>query len=157
MTALFTKLNYKGQSAVLCLNAPESMEPELALLGQQVPVFREVSALPKIEFALVFVTNSAQIEGSIAAIYDHLEGDAVLWYCYPKASSKRYQSAVNRDHGWEPLGQRELEPVRQVAIDTDWSALRFRKTAFIKTMKRNFAISETGKQKVDLATKNQKP
>lgn len=156
MTALFTKLNFKGQSAVLCLNAPESMESELALLGQQVPVFREVGTLPHIEFALVFVTSAAQVEASIAAMYNRLEGDAVLWFCYPKGSSKRYHSTINRDQGWESLGQHELEPVRQVAIDADWSALRFRKTAFIKTMKRSFAISETGKQKVELTSKNQK-
>ncbi len=35
-----------------------------------------------------------------------------------------------------------------VAIDEDWSALRFRKAENIKTMTRGFAMSETGKKKV---------
>jgi hypothetical protein len=34
-----------------------------------------------------------------------------------------------------------------VAIDEDWSALRFRKVAFIKTMTRSFAMTEEGKEK----------
>jgi len=36
------------------------------------------------------------------------------------------------------------EPVRQVAIDEDWSALRFRKVEQIKKMTRNFAYTEKG-------------
>jgi hypothetical protein len=32
------------------------------------------------------------------------------------------------------LGEYNLEPVRQVAIDKDWSALRFRRVDKIKTL-----------------------
>lgn len=147
MSELFKKLNFKEQAAILCLNAPESLEAELTQMSRQVPVIRAADQSEHISFALVFVTSEAEVEETIASFFHHLEGDAVLWYCYPKGSSKRYKSTINRDHGWAPLGKRELEPVRQIAIDEDWSALRFRKTAYIKTMKRGFAISESGKQK----------
>ena len=43
------------------------------------------------------------------------------------------------------------KPVRMVAIDEDWSALRFRKAEHIKTMTRSFAMSEAGKNKVAAA------
>jgi hypothetical protein len=48
------------------------------------------------------------------------------------------------------LGKLGFEAVRQVAIDQDWSALRFRRVEFIKTMSRDKkrAISEVGKTKV---------
>lgn len=146
-SALFKKLNFKDQQAVLCINAPDNLEPELAQLSTQVPVFRSADDLIKIDFALVFVTSEEAVASSIDAIFNQLDTDAVLWYCYPKGTSKRYESTINRDKGWDALGKRELEPVRQVAIDEDWSALRFRKTAFIKTMKRRFAISDSGKKK----------
>ena len=97
---------------------------------------------------MVFVTKLSEVEQSINAIYNELEGDAMLWYCYPKGSSKKYKCDFNRDNGWQALGDRNLEPVRQVAIDEDWSALRFRKVEFIKTMTRSFAISEGGKKKI---------
>lgn len=45
------------------------------------------------------------------------------------------------------LGGNGFEPVRAVAIDEDWSALRFRKVEFIKKMTRGFAISEEGKRR----------
>ncbi len=38
--------------------------------------------------------------------------------------------------------------MRQVAIDEDWSALRFRRVDFIQTMTRSFAMTDAGKEKV---------
>jgi hypothetical protein len=64
------------------------------------------------------------------------KGDAILWYCYPKGSSKKYKCEFNRDTGWEGLGKYNLEPVRQIAIDEDWSAIRFRRVEYIKTITR---------------------
>ena len=47
---------------------------------------------------------------------------------YPKVSSKKYTTDYNRDSGWNLLGEWGMEPVRQVAIDQDWSALAFPKS-----------------------------
>ena len=60
----------------------------------------------------------------------------MVWFAYPKGTSKRYRSEINRDTGWQALGRAGFEPVRAVAIDEDWSALRFRRVEFIKTMTR---------------------
>ncbi|MEO8473318.1 MAG: hypothetical protein ABI477_14050, partial [Chryseolinea sp.] len=51
-------------------------------------------------------------------------------------------------NGWAVLGKLGFEPVRMVAIDEDWSALRFRKTSHIKTMTRSSAISDAGKKRI---------
>jgi hypothetical protein len=40
-----------------------------------------------------------------------------------------------------------LKFIRQIAIDDDWSALRFRKPEHIKTMTRKFAVTEKGKER----------
>jgi hypothetical protein len=84
-----------------------------------------------------------------ATLFQAADGDAQLWMVYPKGSSKKYKCEFNRDTGWTALGVAGYEPVRQVAIDEDWSALRFRKVAFIKTMTRNpdGAISRAGRTK----------
>jgi hypothetical protein len=63
-------------------------------------------------------------------------GDAIVWLAYPKKSSKKYTSEFNRDSGWPSMGAAGFEPVRMVAIDEDWSALRFRRAEFIRTMTR---------------------
>ena len=147
MTPLFKKLNFKNHKTILALNAPTSFEEELIRMQNEATVFIDVDKIKSIDFVLVFVTQLVEIEKSIISIYNKLNSDIVLWYCYPKASSKRYKCEFNRDTGWQALGAHNLEPVRQVAIDEDWSALRFRKVEFIKTMTRSFAISEKGKSK----------
>jgi len=55
-----------------------------------------------------------------------------LWFAYPQGTSKRYTCEFNRDTGWSALRSAGFDTVRQVAIDEDWSALRFRRVEYIK-------------------------
>ncbi len=71
--------------------------------------------------------------------------DPIVWIAYPKGSSTRYRCAFNRDTGWAAMGAVGFEPVRQVSLDEDWSALRFRRVQHIKSMTRGFAMTEEGK------------
>jgi hypothetical protein len=85
---------------------------------------------------LAFVTTQEQFNDLAPAIARKAGGGAVLWFAYPKGTSKKYKSQINRDHGWNMLVHEGFEPVRMVAIDEDWSAKRFRRTGFIKNMTR---------------------
>ena len=134
MLSTFEKLNLKNYSHVVVLNAPPSFEPELAAL--QVPVVRSLKELDGIEFSLAFVTRQQEVDSLGKAIAKKAKGDAVVWFAYPKGTSKKYKSEINRDSGWQVLGKAGFEPVRMIAIDEDWSACRFRRTEFIKTMTR---------------------
>ena len=135
MPSTFEKLNLKNQRTILVLNPPASFEPELAAL-HAVTILRALQPLDTIDFSLAFVTTQRQVDTFAAAIASRATGDAVVWFAYPKATSKRYKSEINRDTGWQALGQAGFEPVRAVAIDEDWSALRFRRVEFIKTLTR---------------------
>lgn len=146
MSPLFRKLNLADVRSIHVLSAPESFDVELQkLVG--VEVVRTVTG--KIVFALAFVKTISEVEAAASQLTSAAVGDVLLWMAYPKASSKRFSCEFNRDNGWQALGQAGYEPVRQVAIDEDWSALRFRKAEFIKTMRRNpeGAISEAGRLK----------
>ncbi|MFC1466725.1 MAG: hypothetical protein ACFLMY_17940 [Candidatus Brachytrichaceae bacterium NZ_4S206] len=135
MSDIFRKLNLKNQEEILVLNAPTSFEPELASLTD-VAIRRSVDSLQHIVFSLAFVTKQAEVDELARAIARRAQGDAIVWFAYPKASSKNYTCEFNRDTGWAVLGELGFEGVRQVAIDEDWSALRFRRVEFIKTMTR---------------------
>jgi hypothetical protein len=150
MTPLFKKLNFKDQEQIFVTNAPTSFETELADIAGFTKVEKDINKVKTIDFAIIFVLTQAQIDNSIELIFPKLNGDAVLWFCYPKGTSKQYKCDFNRDTGWETLGNYNLEGVRQVAIDEDWSALRFRKTEYIKTLIRRerYAISKDGKERV---------
>lgn len=149
MPPILKKLNLKDQKEILVLNAPDSFKSDIKNLDKGIKVFESINSISKIEFGIVFVTKQIEIDESIEKIKTKLNGDVILWYCYPKASSKKYQCDFNRDKGWYAIGNAGLEPVRQVAIDEDWSGLRFRKVEFIKTITRreSFAITKEAKKR----------
>jgi hypothetical protein len=146
MSALFKKLNLGTQDTIHVLNAPKSFAPELAAL-QGVTVKRTVSGASA--FAMAFVITQAELDAASRKLAAACTGDAVLWMVYPKGTSKKYQCEFNRDSGWPVLGAAGFEPVRMVAIDADWSALRFRRVEHIKSMTRSpgGAISKAGRRK----------
>ena len=131
MSELFKKLNLKDQSRILVLDAPASFEPELAGLAG-VAVDRAVEDRP-VTFALAFVQTRARLDACARSLVARAEGDALLWFAYPKLSSRKYTCDFNRDTGWDVLRAAGWDSVRIVAIDADWSALRFRRTAFVKS------------------------
>jgi len=145
-SSVFAKMNLKDQSEIVVLNAPESFEAELSRL-RGVKVRRSLSGGSRVSFALAFVTRQDEVNAFGKSLAKAADGDAVIWFAYPKGTSKRYKSEINRDTGWKMLGAVGFEGVRMVAIDEDWSAARFRRVEFIKTMKRDprGAMSEKGR------------
>lgn len=149
VSAVFKKLNLKDQTEIVVFGAPASFEPEIDAL-EGVAVRRSVDEVERVQFSLAFVTKQEQIDALAGEIAAKIEGDAVVWFAYPKGSSKRYTCDFNRDSGWDSLGAAGFEPVRQVAIDADWSALRFRRVEYIKKLTRSSlgALSEAGQQRL---------
>ncbi|MBL7858541.1 MAG: hypothetical protein JNM57_12700 [Cyclobacteriaceae bacterium] len=153
MNAIFKKLNYKDQGVLHIINAPEIFKKEMNEVAHLASIKTSLSGVKSVAFFLAFVTKQSEVDSLTKKITPLLGGDALLWFAYPKGSSKNYSCDFNRDTGWNELGKHGFEPVRLVAIDADWSALRFRKAEHIKSMTRSFAMSETGKKKVASATK----
>lgn len=132
MASVFNKLNLKSQKEILVLNAPESFQKELDEL-EGVRVNRQLEKVETFEFALAFVTRQTEVTRLSKALVGKAEGDAILWFAYPKGTSKKYKCDFNRDNGWDELRKAGFDTVRAVAIDEDWSALRFRRVEFIKS------------------------
>ena len=138
MPTIFDKLNLpkstpgKTHREILVLDAPKSFVPELASL-REVTVHRTLRAGAPIHFVLAFVTRKAEVDTLSPRIAALAHGDAIVWFAYPKGTSKKYQCDFNRDNGWDVLKSLGFDTVRAVAIDEDWSALRFRRTDFIKS------------------------
>lgn len=148
MTPLFKKLNYKQQETIVCLNAPKSFSAELEAMNAYAGITETISTMKTISFAIAFVTRLSEIEKYAKVIDKKLTEDGIVWFCYPKGTSKNYTCEFNRDTGWQFLGDLGYEPVRIIALDADWSALRFRKPSHIKKMTRSFAMTKEGKAKV---------
>ena len=74
MSDVFKKLNLRDQEEILVLNAPESFEPELALLDD-VAIRRSIDSLQRIAFSLAFVTKQAEVDNQARAIAHRADGD----------------------------------------------------------------------------------
>jgi Bacteriocin-protection, YdeI or OmpD-Associated len=149
MTPLFKKLNFKAPGELWIINAPASFDAEIKAMSENYTVYHEFSE--PLSFALTFATKQAEVDAIAHEFAQKTKGDTILWISYPKGSSKKYTCDFNRDTGWGVLGELGFEPVRQVAIDEDWSALRFRRVDYIKTMTRSFAMTKAGQEKVNAA------
>jgi hypothetical protein len=148
MSALFKKLNLKDQKEIVILNAPESFEAELAAL-KGISIVRDVKAVKELVFSMAFVTKQNEVDTLAKAVAKKAAADAVIWFVYPKGTSKKYKCEFNRDTGWAAMGDAGYEPVRIVAVDEDWSALRFRRVELIKNFTRNekMVLSKEGKKR----------
>lgn len=147
---LLKKLNFRdGHKLVCVLEAPASFAGVLEAWKQEASVDDAVRPGKSYDFALIFAIRQQDILRLFDGIREHLVPDAALWFAYPKKSARRFQSDISRDQGWEPLGDAGFEGVRMVAIDGDWSALRFRHATFIRSMKRDAsrAMSSQGKHR----------
>jgi hypothetical protein len=144
LTPLFKKLNLGEHREMVVLNAPDSFESELKQL-KGIKIARDPSSPKSVKFALAFATTQAQLDRSSKTLAAAAEGDAVLWFVYPKGTSKRYRCEFNRDSGWGVIRKAGFESVRMVAVDEDWSALRFRRLEFVKPAAGLAASKSSGK------------
>lgn len=153
MNPIFKKLNYKDQQQLHIINAPASFKKTMDDMAHLAGIKSNLTGAKQVEFFLAFVTKQQEVDDLTKKVASLMKEDGIVWFVYPKGSSKKYTCEFNRDTGWATLGKHGYEPVRAVAIDEDWSALRFRRAEHIKKMTRSFAMTETGKKKVAVSKK----
>lgn len=141
------KLQYKASGEpVLILGAPDSYHQVMDAFESRVDQQPIESVYHYIQ---IFGTSNREIREAVEKSAGLLAEDALYWLCYPKKSSKAYQSDCSRETVSQIPSDFGYEPVRQVAIDDDWSALRFRKASDIKKMTRSFAYTDEGKKRTE--------
>lgn len=132
--SLFEKLQFKEEKNLLIQGLPSSIEKQFSKLT----FAKNVTPLLKsrrIDFALVFAINENQLNGILQDVLPALHEESKFWIAYPKSTSK-IVSNLNRDCSWEMVVNAGYEGVRQVALDSVWSALRFKKAEQVKNMTR---------------------
>lgn len=125
MKSVLTKLGYKSGTGAMAWRVPE------ALVEQFAPMTGSLDAA----FRIAFVRNRAELAEAATSVAATYRPGGHLWIAYPKKSGS-IRSDLTRDHGWEPIAALGLLAVTQVAIDQNWSALRFRCREEIKILRR---------------------
>lgn len=132
MSEILKKLKLTSQSPILILNAPEEYKEVIRDIEGEV----HTDIKGKYKFIQVFAKSIAEAKEYIGACIEALDGDGYLWICYPKGTSKKYKSDLNRDTTFEVTAEYNFQGVTLVSIDNDWSAFRIRHNDNIKSMKK---------------------
>lgn len=120
------KFQFKNVNKLAVRNAPQGYAERLAEQMEGIDVIAGPDA--SADALLLFVNNRAEAEalapGAVAVVAG-VKPEGILWVLYPKGSSKM-KTDVNRDTLWPIIQVYGWRPVRQVAFDDVWSAMRFR-------------------------------
>lgn len=138
----------QSTSSGLCgiINSPKSFDAHLASLPKTLEIVSNLASrnTSDIPFSLTFCYSLSDLNFLAPIVAKNSTPTSIMWFAYPKKSSKLIKSDLSRDVF--DLGSLGLEAVSAVAIDDDWSALRFKRVEHIKTITRKFAKTEEGKK-----------
>ncbi len=135
MDDILKRLKYGKQERIALLNAPGEFRDRISSLLPDVQIDDEINARYLYDFMIAFTPASPDVEKLGPACIHNLSDDGKLWMAYPKGTSRRYSTDINRDRGWDTVEATGFRRVSQVAIDDDWSALRFRNVKYVKAGK----------------------
>ncbi|HEX3077409.1 MAG TPA: hypothetical protein VHQ24_11155 [Lachnospiraceae bacterium] len=144
MHEVLKKLGYTNQNPILIMNAPEEYKHVMASIDAEI----HNEAQGKYRFIQIFSKDISEANEYVNEAIQALMEDGHIWLCYPKGTSKKYKSDINRTKTWELFSPYNYEPVTQVSIDMDWTAMRFRHVDYIKALKRKIASTEKGKKRI---------
>lgn len=121
-TSLVQKLQIKSGKLIV-INAPQGYAEQLAQALKDLTV--STRAVGQAEAVLLFVNSLAEVDKFTPKAGKLVKPEGMLWIAYAKGTSK-VKTDVNRDRLWaavQPIGWR---PIRQIALDEVWSAMRFK-------------------------------
>lgn len=114
---LTAKLQIKPGTQVSVVAAPAD-GPDVSGLGPRASEPAEAGAV------IAFVRLRADLATIATPAIDAARDDRLAWVAYPKAG--KLGTDINRDSLAAAVAELGVQPVRQIAIDDVWSALRLR-------------------------------
>lgn len=113
------KFRFKSNGIVL--HAPAEIEKKFIKLGFETSFSKNIKSTN----TLVFINNQKEYLNFLKNDLKHIEPDSVLWFAYPKGTSK-IKTGINRDTIRATGVAFGITTVTAISIDDTWSALRFR-------------------------------
>jgi phage-related baseplate assembly protein len=118
VVSVASKLQIKPGQAVCVIGRPLDATLDL---GQELELVQDPT---KSDAVIVYCTSRADLEQLSAPLLAAARRDAMTWVAYPKAG--QLGTDLNRDTLAALIQAEGVRPVRQIAIDDLWSALRLR-------------------------------
>lgn len=143
MMSIVKKLRFNEEAKVCILNMPDGCSSLFNGLD-----ITTKTAAKQLGQVLLFAIDQQSLVDGVAKVVPGLDDDALFWVAYPKRSGS-IRSDITRDKGWKPLSEAGYDAVTQVAIDADWSALRFRRSEAIGPKLRDTSMEDRVVEGID--------
>jgi hypothetical protein len=118
VASVASKLQIKPGQSVCVVGRPQGVTLDL---GQEPSLGSDPAGSDAV---IVYATNRAELGRLSSPLVAAARRDALTWVAYPKAG--QLGTDLNRDKLAALLKADGVRPVRQIAIDDVWSALRLR-------------------------------
>lgn len=116
------KLGIKPGDRIVVLNPPAHYWQLLGTLPPGIELARQLEA--PLDFIHYFVTDRQPLKDNFLQLQNALAQDGMLWISWPKGSS-RLKGELNENIVRQIGLEYGMVDVKVVAIDTDWSGLKF--------------------------------
>ncbi len=128
------KLGWKEGQRALLIGLPQDVASPFAwvehvevALGAKVPK-------GSFDLGVGFARDAAALRMLAPALLGATTEESKVWVCYPKLSGN-IKTDLTRDRGWEPMFDAGWIVVAIAAVDTTWSAVRFRPKYLVKSVR----------------------
>ncbi len=111
------RLQVRGERRLAVVDAPA---------GLDAAIDAPRADLAAADVVLLFTHDRAAFDAGLARTLPQLAGAAILWVAYPKLTSP-LAADLSRDIIHAAAPSHGLDPVAQIAVDADWSALRLKR------------------------------
>jgi hypothetical protein len=116
------KLLLKPGRTMAIVNGPETVMPQFVVL----PDFaRMVEEIELADVVLVFIKNFTEFNAFFRPLTKRLKAETIFWVAFPKKSGT-ISTDLDRDKLHVYAATLGWQGVSLVAIDEDWSAMRFK-------------------------------
>lgn len=124
--ALFNKMGIRAGQHTLILNAPAEYQEKLEAL----PTGVEFASLPQDGYDCMhlFIQDANELDNLISKALASIPYDGLFWLSFPKRNA-RPETGLSREIVWDKMEKYGLQPVAQVSVDENWTAIQFRPIA----------------------------
>ena len=116
---IIERLQVKGDRTLAVIGATSEVDRAIGGTRQRV-------AATTADVVLLFAANLKVFAAELPRLLTGAKPDAIIWVAYPKLTSK-LAADLSRDVIHKMAPGYGLDTVSQIAIDTDWSALRLKR------------------------------
>jgi hypothetical protein len=120
--SLVEKLGIKAGARVAIVNAPDGYDATLGTLPADVSPDTNLTDI--YDFIQAFIPNRAELEAEFPQLKSALASNGSLWISWLKGASKP-ETDLNENIVREVGLQNGLVDVKVIAVDKDWSGLKF--------------------------------